>query len=63
MNVVGTFGIMSAAVGRISQYVVGDSAATWHMLVADDYHLEAGGEECRFALMTFFIVCSIVGVP
>ena len=33
------------------------------MLVADDYHLEAGGEEYRFALMTFFIICSIVGVP
>ena len=40
-----------------------DSAATWHMLVADDHHLEAGGEEYRSALMTFFIVCCIVGAP
>ena len=55
----GTFGTTS--VGTISQYVVGDSAATWHMLVADDYHLEAGGQEFRFALMTFFSVGSIVG--
>ena len=54
---------VGAAIGRISQYVVGSSAATWHMLVADDCHLKAGGEEYRFALMTFFIVCSIVGVP
>ena len=72
VNTVGTFGITSAsyywnrvgaAIGRISQYAVRDSAATWHMLVAGDYHLEAGGEEYRFALMTFFIMCSIVGVP
>ena len=33
------------------------------MLVADDYHLEAGGEEYRSPLMTFFIIGSIVGVP
>ena len=31
--------------------------------VAGDNHLEAGGAEHRFALMTFFIICSIVGVP
>ena len=72
VNTVGTFGITSAsyywnrvgaAIGRLSQYVVGDTAATWHMLVADDYHLEAGGKEYRFALIAFFVVCSIVGVP
>ena len=33
-------GVPEAAIGRISQY-----AATWHMLVADGRHLEAGGEE------------------
>ena len=33
------------------------------MLVTGDYHLDGGGEEHRFALMTFFIICSIVGVP
>ena len=33
------------------------------MLVADDYQLEAGGKEYRFALTAFFVVCSIVGVP
>ena len=72
VNTVGTFGITSAsyywnrvgaAIGRVSQYVVGRQAATWHMLVADDYHLEAGGKEYRFALIAFFVVCSIVGVP
>ena len=72
MNTVGTFGITSASyywnrvgatVGRISQYVVGKSATVWHMLVADDYHLEAGGEQYRFAPITFFIVCAVAGVP
>ena len=71
VTTVGTFGITSAsyfwnrvaAICRISQHVVADSAATWLMLVADDYPLEAGGQEYRFDLMTFFIVCSIVGVP
>ena len=43
--------------------MVGSTAATWHMLVADDYHLEAGGKEFNFALIAFFVVCSIVGVP
>ena len=41
----------------------GKSATTWHMLVADDYHLEAGGEQYRFALIAFFIVCAVAGVP
>ena len=68
VNTVGTLGITSAsyywnwvgaAVGRISEYVVGKSATTWHVLVADDYHLEAGGEQYRFALMAFFIVCAV----
>ena len=72
VNTVGTFGITSAsyywnrvgaAVGRISQYLVGRSAATWHMLVADDYHLAAGGEQYRFALIAFFVVCALAGVP
>ena len=72
VNTVGILGITSAsyywnrvgaAVGRISQYVVGKSATTWHMLVADDYHLEAGGEQYRFALIAFFIVCAVAGVP
>ena len=72
VNTVGTFGITSAsyysnrvgaAVDRISQYVVGKSATTWHMLVADDFHLEAGGEQYRFALIAFFIVCAVAGVP
>ena len=72
VNTVGTFGITSAsfcwnrvgaAVGRISQFVVGKLATTWRMLVADDYHLEAGGEQYRFALIAFFIVCAVAGVP
>ena len=72
VNTVDTFGITSAsyywnrvgaAVGRISQYVGGKSAATWHTLAADDYHLEAGGEQYRFALISFVIVCALTGVP
>ena len=57
VNTVGTFGISSAsyywsrvagAIGRLAQYLAGHSSATWHMLVADDFHLEAGGQDYRF---------------
>ena len=49
VNTVGTFGITSAsyywsrvssAVGRLTQYLASDQAETWHMVVADDFHLE-----------------------
>ena len=72
MHTVGTFGIASAsyywsrvssAVGRLSQYLVGRQANTWHLLVADDYHLDAGGKAYRAALMAFFILCAVAGVP
>ena len=52
INTVGTFGITSAsycwsrvspAIGRLAQYLASDQADTWHMVVADDNHLEAGG--------------------
>ena len=33
------------------------------MVVADDYHLEAGGEHYRFALFAFFPLCNTCGVP
>ena len=33
------------------------------MVVADDYHLEAGGPACRSALMVFFVLCAVSGVP
>ena len=33
------------------------------MVVADDFHLEAGGAHYRLALMVFFVLCSTVGVP
>ena len=71
INTVGTFGVASAsyywsrvssALGRLSQYLTADSAHTWHMVVADDYHLEAGGEHYRFALFAFFLCCTC-GVP
>ena len=29
------------------------------MVVADDFHLEAGGAHCRLALMVFFVLCSM----
>ena len=32
------------------------------MVVADDYHLESGGQEYRTALVAFFVLCSTVGV-
>ena len=33
------------------------------MLVADDFHLESAGESYRSALLVFFVVCSVTGVP
>ena len=72
VNKVGTFGVASAsywwsrvatAVGRLSQYCAGHSARTWHMLVADDFHLEAGGAEYRSELIVFFVLCAVSGVP
>ena len=36
---------------------------TWHLLVEDDYHLEASGSEYRAALLVFFVVCGTVGIP
>ena len=58
INTVGTFGVAStshywsrdaSAVGRLAQYLAGNTAYTWHMLVADDYHLDAGGANYRTA--------------
>ena len=72
INTVGTFGVASAsyywsrvssALGRLSQYLAGDGAYTWRVVVADDYHLEAGGEHCRSALFAFFLFCCTCGVP
>ena len=68
-DTVGTFGAASAsyywcrvssALGRLSQYLASDSAHTWHVVVADDYHLEAGGEHCRFALFAFSSAARVV---
>ena len=46
---------MATALGRLSQYMVGQSATTWHLLVADDFPLEAGGECHRQALFCFLL--------
>ena len=71
VNTVGTFGVAPAsyywsrvagAIGRIAQYCTGAQAITWHLLVADDYHLEASGSEYRAALLVFFVVCDTVGI-
>ena len=72
VHTVGTFGIASAsyhwsrvssAVGRLSQHLVGRQANAWHLLVADDYHLDAGGKAYRAAIMAFFMLCAVAGVP
>ena len=56
INTVGTFGIalascywsrVACAVGRLAQYLIGNAATTWHMLVADDYLLDCGGAAYR----------------
>ena len=72
VNTVGTFGVASAsyywsrvatAIGRLCQYIPASSANTWHLLVADDYHLEAGGTEYRASIISFFVLCAVIGVP
>ena len=72
INKVGTFGISSAsyywsrvasALGRLAQYIVGSRANTWHLLVADDFHLDASGPEYRTALISFFVLCASCRVP
>ena len=71
INTVGTFCIASSsycwsrvasAMGRLTKYLADHRAETWHMVVADDYHLEAGGAHYRLALLMFFVFCSTVGV-
>ena len=63
VNTVGTFGVssapdywsrVSAAVGRLPQYLISRYATTWIMLLADDYHVEVGGPHFRPALLVFF---------
>ena len=38
----------------VSQHIAGSTAHSWHMLVADDFYLEAGGPQDRAALLSFF---------
>ena len=54
---------VASAIGRLCQYIAGAEARTWHLLVADDYHLEAGGPAYREAIMVFLELCSVAGVP
>ena len=49
--------------GRLAQYLVGESAQTLHMSVAEDFHLEAGGTGHRSALFDFVVSCAAAGVP
>ena len=71
VNTVGTFGVSSASywwsrvattVGRLYQYLVARYASSWVLLLAEDYHLEMGGQHFRQALMIFFLLCDVVGV-
>ena len=72
VNTVGTFGITSAsqywsrvggAVGRLSQYLSGYDATSWHMLVADDYLLECGGPYYRRGLILLVVHRAPLGAP
>ena len=53
---------VASATGRLSQYLTGSSAYTWRMLVADDFHLEAGGANYRAAQFHFFTLCTVANV-
>ena len=72
VNTVGIFGVASAscywsrvgsAIGRLCQYISGTTARTWHLLVDDDYRLDAGGPRYRESIIVFFVLCSVLGVP
>ena len=72
VNAVGTFGVssasyywsrVSAAVGRLTQYLISQHATTWIMLLADDYHVEVGGQHFRPALLVFNLLCEVLGCP
>ena len=69
INTVGTFGVASASYYWQVRWddshstLLGTERVTWHMVVADDYQLESGGQEYRTALVAFFVLCSVVGVP
>ena len=43
---------MSSSLGPSSQDLAGNRANTWHMLVADDFHLEVSGHAYRDALLS-----------
>ena len=72
VNSVGTHGVAStryfwprvgSAIGRLCQYISGTPARTWHLLVTEDYHLDAGGPRYRESIIVFFVLCSVLGVP
>ena len=69
INTVGTFGVASASYywqvrcDDSHSILLGTERVTWHMVVADDYQLESGGQEYRTGFVAFFVLCSVVGVP
>ena len=46
---------VATVLGRLSQYMVGQPATTWHLLVADDFHLEAGGRMLSTGTLCFLL--------
>ena len=50
--------LVASAISRLAQYLAGSSAGTWHKLVADDYHLDAGVANYRTVLFHFFTLCA-----
>ena len=48
---------------RSSIIVLGHSTRCWHVLVTDVFEIEAVGPTCRPALVIFFVVCAVCGVP
>ena len=54
---------VASALGRLSQYISGHGTHTWHLLVADDFSLEAGGVGHREAFIVFFVLSKVSRVP
>ena len=53
---------IASALRRLSHDLVGHLAETWHMIMADDCHLEACGGGIESEHMMLFVLRSAVGV-
>jgi len=72
INKRGTFGVASAsywwgrmasAIARLQYYVLGQMTAAWVLVLADDYKIEASGENFVAGLLTALLLFDVLQVP